>query len=116
MELHQKKPLTPLFIFDILCSDAKENQRRQSKRHELLQLAKWLQKLSPIVYLLTLHYITMAKLYMYWRNPTAYELMKGYGAIHTAQFKMSEAGLNKKGVIKEWFISEDDGLRYNKCK
>ncbi len=50
--------------------------------------------------------------YEYWRNPTAYEIKFGYGAIHTRTFTLFEIGYNKKGQLKKWFVSPDDGLRY----
>jgi len=48
-----------------------------------------------------------------WRNPTEYEIKFGEGAIHYRDFTLAEIGINKKGWIKSWFRSKDDGLRYN---
>jgi len=48
-----------------------------------------------------------------WRNPTEYEIKFGEGAIHYRDFTLAEIGVNKKGWIKSWFRSKDDGLRYN---
>lgn len=47
-----------------------------------------------------------------WRNPTAFELRQGYGAIHylTVPLELAEKA---PGVKKRWFINPHDGLRYN---
>lgn len=47
-----------------------------------------------------------------YRNPTKDEIKFGYGATHYRSFPLSEIGINKKGWIKSWFVSKDDGLRY----
>lgn len=52
--------------------------------------------------------------YECWRKPTAYEIKFGEGAIHYRTFTLFEIGYNKKGELKKWFISKDDGLRYNR--
>ena len=49
-----------------------------------------------------------------WRSPTIREINFGEGAIHYREFPISEIGINKKGNLKKWFISKDDGLRYNR--
>jgi hypothetical protein len=48
-----------------------------------------------------------------WRRPTDYEIKFGHGAIHYRDFTLAEIGISKKGWIKSWFRSKDDGLRYN---
>lgn len=49
----------------------------------------------------------------YHRQPTPYELKKGYGAIHHRVF-MREDCINKKGELKKWFKSNDDKLNYSR--
>lgn len=51
------------------------------------------------------------KLRTYHRNPTAYEIKFGEGAIHYRDFTASEIGFNNRGELKKWFKA-DDGLRY----
>jgi len=45
------------------------------------------------------------------RQPTPYEIKKGYGAIHRRTFLTSEL-LNKSGKLKKW-LKADDGLNYS---
>lgn len=49
----------------------------------------------------------------YWRQPTAWELKFGEGAIHYREFSVSECCHAGSRVPKKWFIA-DDGLRYNR--
>lgn len=46
-----------------------------------------------------------------WRQPTAYELKFGYGAIHWKTFDISE-WLKPDGTLKRWIKCNYDGLRY----
>jgi len=55
----------------------------------------------------------MENLISYWRNPTAWEIKFGEGAIHWRDFTENEIGRNKKGELKKWFTA-DDNLRYNR--
>jgi hypothetical protein len=53
----------------------------------------------------------MSKLITYHRNPTKSEIKFGYGAIHYRDFDRKEC-TKPNGDIKQWFIAENDGLRY----
>jgi len=47
----------------------------------------------------------------YHRNPTPSEIRFGYGAIHYRTFPIEQCC--KVGrILKRWFVSPDDGLRY----
>lgn len=46
------------------------------------------------------------------RPPTKQEIKFGYGATHYREFTKTQIGYNKRGELKKWFISPDDGLRY----
>jgi hypothetical protein len=48
-----------------------------------------------------------------WRNPTAWEIKFGEGAIHYRDFTDFEIGRNKNGELKKWFKA-DDGLIYHR--
>lgn len=48
----------------------------------------------------------------YWRNPAAFELKQGYGAIHYRDFPVDECCIGGTRYLKKWFVSKDDGLRY----
>ena len=52
-----------------------------------------------------------AKAVQYWRNPTPFEIKRGYGAIHYRDFRRSECS-KPGGELKKWFIA-NDGLRCN---
>ena len=47
----------------------------------------------------------------YNREPTAYELKMGYGALHYRTFLKKEV-TNKEGNLKKWFKTDDDKLNY----
>lgn len=47
----------------------------------------------------------------YYRNPTAYEIRFGEGAIHYKDFDRSEC-TKKDGTFKKWLVCPIDGLRY----
>lgn len=49
----------------------------------------------------------------YHRQPTAFELKRGYGALHYRTFLKSDL-LNRKGELKKWFKADDDGLNYSR--
>jgi len=53
------------------------------------------------------------KLITYWRNPTSYEIKFGEGAIHYRDFTRVDCIKKDTNTLKKWFISKDDGLRYN---
>jgi len=55
-----------------------------------------------------------AELMECWRSPTKREISFGEGVKHYNYFTIREIGINKKGNLKKWFISKDDGLRYNR--
>ncbi len=48
-----------------------------------------------------------------YRKPTIEEINFGLGVTHYRDFTIAEIGIAKTGWIKSWFISKDDGLRYN---
>lgn len=50
----------------------------------------------------------------YHRNPTPYEIKQGYGATHYRDFQPWECCVQVAGDYypKQWFIAENDGLRY----
>lgn len=48
----------------------------------------------------------------YHRQPTKGELNFGHGAIHYADFTIDECCHKNTRILKKWFISEYDGLRY----
>lgn len=54
----------------------------------------------------------------YHRKPTAYEIRRGYGAIHYRDFPMSECikGTNKDGltILKKRIKGKDDQLIYTR--
>jgi hypothetical protein len=52
--------------------------------------------------------------FVYWRNATLGEICFGHGAIHYREFTIHECINLKTGRLKKWFVSPDDGLRYNK--
>ena len=47
----------------------------------------------------------------YHRNPTEGEIRFGEGATHYRNFPIGKV-INRKGELKEWLLSKDDGLRY----
>jgi len=49
--------------------------------------------------------------FTYKREPTQFEVKRGYGATHYRDFKIGEIGIKKNGILKDWFKA-DDGLRY----
>lgn len=48
----------------------------------------------------------------YHRQPTAGEIRFGEGAIHYADFDVEECCHKGTRVLKKWFVSKVDGLRY----
>lgn len=47
------------------------------------------------------------------REPTQYEIKRGYGCTHYRDFPLSVIGLKKgKAMFKDWFKAPDDKLRY----
>lgn len=58
--------------------------------------------------------VTNSQLIEFRRNPTLNEMFAGAGAKQHKRFTISEIGINKSGRIKKFFISKDDGLRYNR--
>ena len=48
----------------------------------------------------------------YHRNPTPYECKFGEGAIHYRDFPVRDACHDGTRILKRWFKSSDDGLRY----
>jgi len=48
----------------------------------------------------------------YHRPPTKGEIAYGYGAIHYADFNVDECCHEGTRVLKSWFVSPYDGLRY----
>lgn len=48
----------------------------------------------------------------YHREPTAGEIRFGHGATHYADFTVEEAAWPGSRILKRWFISPHDGLRY----
>lgn len=48
------------------------------------------------------------KVVEYYRQPTAYEIKQGYGAIHYKSFERSKV-TNRKGELKKWFKDSGEG-------
>ena len=48
----------------------------------------------------------------YHRNPTPAEIRFGYGATHYRDFTVDECCHPGTRVLRQWFKSPDDGLRY----
>ena len=48
----------------------------------------------------------------YHRRPTAGEVQFGYGATHYRDFPVEEACHEGARILRRWFVSPDDGLRY----
>lgn len=48
----------------------------------------------------------------YHREPTAAEIRFGHGATHYADFTVEEAAWPGTRILKRWFVSPHDGLRY----
>ncbi|CAB4161921.1 hypothetical protein UFOVP786_15 [uncultured Caudovirales phage] len=46
------------------------------------------------------------------RNPTESELRFGHGAIHYCEFSVQDACHKGTRILKRWFKSSHDGLRY----
>lgn len=66
-----------------------------------------LQNLTERIMLMTGEAVT------YHRQPTAFEIKRGYGATHYRTFLKSDV-LNRKGELKKWFKADDDGLNYSR--
>lgn len=50
----------------------------------------------------------------YYRQPTKGEIRAGYGAMHYADFDLTDCCHNGTRIPKKWFVSKYDGLRYYK--
>lgn len=48
----------------------------------------------------------------YHREPTAAEIRFGHGATHYADFTVEEAAFPGTRILRKWFVSPHDGLRY----
>jgi len=48
----------------------------------------------------------------YWRKPTPAEIKFGHGAIHYRTFPALKCCHKNTRILKSWFTSKDDGLRY----
>ena len=48
----------------------------------------------------------------YHRGPTAYEIKFGEGAIHYCDFDIEDCCFEGTRIMKKWFVSRFDGLRY----
>ena len=48
----------------------------------------------------------------YHRNPTPSEIRFGHGATHYRTFTIEECCFEGTRIKKQWFVAQDDGLRY----
>lgn len=48
----------------------------------------------------------------YHRKPTQSEIRFGHGATHYATFTIEECSHKGTRILKKWFVSQYDGLRY----